>query len=68
MYLRFRIHFKFVDILKEWKEIKYNQTCLVYLAISANPLFIILEVERSSFSSLSSSFSSAFFIAYLAAL
>ena len=39
MYLRFRIHFKFVDILKEWEKIKYNQTCLVYLAIS-NPLFI----------------------------
>ncbi len=49
------------------EKIKYNQTCLVYLAI-LNPLFIgSRSVERSSFSSLSSSFSSAFFIFYLAA-
>ena len=49
------------------EKIKYNQTRLVYLAI-LNPLFIgSRSVERSSFSSLSSSFSSAFFIFYLAA-
>ncbi len=54
-------------IFERVEKIKYNQTCLVYLAI-LNPLFIgSRSVERSSFSSLSSSFSSAFFIFYHAA-
>ncbi len=45
------------------QKIKYNQTCLVYLAI-LSPLFI--GSRTLVFLSLSSSFSSAFFIFHLA--